>query len=938
MNIQVKSTESPTPEQTHRLTQYIPCRVSEQIGLIKDKVFDERVVELKGCVVYFDIIGFTTIALTYLNKNKDIADLSETLSEFYSVMTEAVRGFNGSIFQFAGDSLLITFDQGKDEPPSANIQRALGAIQTLKGLCDNYNQVNEKDNGFSLKAKIGISYGTFYQMILGSTDYYLTPIISGPAHASAIACEKNCTKQEIVLNEETWKLCEPLGIQNLFEKRGDFYHMVKEKEIMSETAYDGEYISLDQFFDDPSFYQNLSRFINPLILQQIQSGFTGFSGEYREITCMMVHFEGDFSTPDSDFNPNLFFNQIDAIYRLVNEKAFRYGAYCTKPDISDKGVVFPILFGTPNVIEYKEQNSILLAAELKQSCTKLPFVKGLHMGISTGTAYTGEFGGYLRKDYTSIGNPLNFASRLMSSISTSKSFSILLDSLTKEMTSMIIETEEIRGITCKGYTGPQTGYRIISMKNRSFSKSKKKTMYGHTEDLQTIKDLYLSTNNKSRSILITGDAGTGKTFLVNTFIDWAKSEKPELAVLTGKMFKYESFTNLYLWKDIITATVPGAHISQTDFSQNNARYFAEFREGLTKFAQKKPLIIFLDNIQWCDDVSMALIQSIVESPLDADITFIFASRQNEDIISFFASNIVPVLLVNPLSVKDAYFYTEEKLNLQEANPELILKVVNAAGGNPLFIDNMITELINSGTIIVNKNGTKTLSKSSSDKDEINIPTTMQNVILSRLSTLSYREQIVCKSASALGLKFNSSILMQILPEKMSQEEVDKMLADLVFHNIIDNDLVPDTFSFRTSYIHHIIYDTILETTKKEMNREILEVLENMYADDLSPYAEKLLFHAIEAQDNHKIYKYALAAAKNAELQFAFRDAMELYKTASEAANDFIKDKKSETIIQLQSSMKKTQLKLDEFDRSAGIVGKRPMVSRFTRLLQKFRNS
>jgi predicted ATPase len=335
---------------------------------------------------------------------------------------------------------------------------------------------------------------------------------------------------------------------------------------------------------------------------------------------------------------------------------------------------------------------------------------------------------------------------------------------------------------------------------------------------------------------------------------------------------------------------------------------------------------------------MALIQSIVESPLDADITFIFASRQNEDIISFFASNIVPVLLVNPLSVKDAYFYTEEKLNLQEANPELILKVVNAAGGNPLFIDNMITELINSGTIIVNKNGTKTLSKSSSDKDEINIPTTMQNVILSRLSTLSYREQIVCKSASALGLKFNSTILMQILPEKMSQEEVDKMLADLVFHNIIDNDLVPDTFSFRTSYIHHIIYDTILETTKKEMNREILEVLENMYADDLSPYAEKLLFHAIEAQDNHKIYKYALAAAKNAELQFAFRDAMELYKTASEAANDFIKDKKSETIIQLQSSMKKTQLKLDEFDRSAGIVGKRPMVSRFTRLLQKFRNS
>ncbi len=929
-------------DEIQRLTCYLPFHTCYQFGTTQDAINKKNCEKLTGCVVYFDIIGFTNIALSYLSKNKDIADLSSTLSDFYSVMTEAVRGSNGSIYQFAGDSILISFSKGSNETPEQNFSRALSTMLAILDLCDNYNQVNEKQNGFSLKAKVGIAYGEYYQFLLGNETLFITPVLVGNAQFAAVSCENACKKQEIVINQRTYNLACNMGYDDCFTREEDLYHLTTVTQKMKNPPDQSDYIGLDDFYDNPDYYQSLSHCINPLILQQIRSGFTGFSGEYKDVTCMMIGFSGDFSIQSSPYseteqaNAESVRSKINLIYTLLHEFSRRYGAYCTKPDISDKGLVFPILFGTPNVIEYKEQNALLLADDLRRETEALNFIQSIRIGIATGMVYSGEFGGYLRKDYTSIGNPINFASRLMTALSFEEPFSILIDKQTAAMTKKQTELELVIGITCKGYDGPQTACKVAGLKQQKKTATQSRTVFGRQEELETLNEAFSQTKSgKSCSLLVSADEGIGKTFLVNTFLDTISHNEEDTVILRGKMFQYESNTAFYIWESIFSTILTAQEresLSKSTFS--NSDDFIHIRNAMKRYANGKKMIIFLDNIQWCDEASFTLVQNLIEHPVDFPLFFICTSRATEDIITTFAMNVVPVLNLQPLSVKDAYFYTESALHFKEGDPELILRIITASGGNPLFIDNIVHSLINSGKINEDYDGFRSLAPGLTNSTEIEIPTSMQNVILSRLSTLSYREQILLKTASAIGFKFDTNTLKSILPEKIDDDELIALLSDIQLHNLLDQELEENTWGFKTSFIHQIIYDTILETTKKELNTTILSVLEETHKDNLDQIAEKLLYHAIEAKDYGKIHTYALISARKAEEQFAFSDAHALYKTAVDAVKMGVSDKKDDSLIILESKIKQTKRSLESFEKSAGLTKNRRIPAFLSNFLNK----
>ena len=208
-----------------------------------------------------------------------------------------------------------------------------------------------------------------------------------------------------------------------------------------------DYFDTTTLYSEPHFYNRLVAFINPIILQQVKNSYQGFSGEYKDITCIMVRFNGDFAAKLYKGETGNSFTTLNTIYTVMQNKATRYGGYCIKPDFSDKGVVFPVLFGSPSAIENKERNAVLCAAEILTAVKKQSDISSLSIGIGTGMVYSGEFGGIFRKDYTVIGNSVNFASRLMSYAATKSTYAILLDENTTKMVNSFCETDEVTGIT-----------------------------------------------------------------------------------------------------------------------------------------------------------------------------------------------------------------------------------------------------------------------------------------------------------------------------------------------------------------------------------------------------------------------------------------------------------------------------------------------------------
>src|SRR5574344_242302 len=129
----LRSDQVVSTERIQLLTQYIPYKLVRFIGETKCCIYDHKIEELEGSVIYFDIIGFTHIIVDYIEANRDIAELSNTFSDFYSVIIETIREFGGSVFQFAGDSIFKSPDSIAGYKTSSIIlfNRWISSIKTI---------------------------------------------------------------------------------------------------------------------------------------------------------------------------------------------------------------------------------------------------------------------------------------------------------------------------------------------------------------------------------------------------------------------------------------------------------------------------------------------------------------------------------------------------------------------------------------------------------------------------------------------------------------------------------------------------------------------------------------------------------------------------------------------------------------------------------------
>lgn len=907
------------------LSQYVPYKVVKLIGQAECCIFEQKTTEFKGTVVYFDIINFTPIIVNYLNTKRDIADLSDTFSEFYSVITETVRGFGGSIYQFAGDSILISFEKIKNETTVENFKRAFTAMLRTLELSDNYNSVSKDANGFSLKPKIGIATGSYSQILLGHKDLFVTPALLGQAVKNAISCEKQCKQQGIIIDSKTFEYAKKCGLESSFVEEEKFYRFNQVEESFFDNIIYPDYFDTEELFEKPFFYNRLLAFLNPVIRQHIENSFQGFAGEYKDITCVMVRFDGSFVKKLSSKVTEEFLSPLDSIFININNTACKYGGYCMKPDLSDKGIVFPVVFGTPYALEHKERNAILFSSEIIKTSKASEAITSVNIGVVTGTVYSGEFGGVIRKDYTTIGNSVNFASRLMVFGIEKSKFSILMDEDTKTSLENFCKTKTVSGITCKGYDGEQTAYEFTDFIEKNILYSKTMELFGRENEIQQLsKELEITLNSNPNFISITGDAGIGKTFLVENFLSREKEKDDNIQICQSICYQYEQNTPFFCWRAIIRQLMqlPDdlsdsiAELLVTSFfmehfpeeenwvpsflnilgynikeSQNILDMEASVKQQnifiivtkIIKLFAKNPFVFVLENLQGCDVVSLKLLEYIRINLTDIKVLIIMVARNSEITKQFFQKNNIKNISLSPLSKESSILLAKFLLNMKTDNNSLVEKIVYSSEGNPFFIENIIRSLLESKTLIEDKDGTRYISENVKSIQNIEIPSSIQNIILSRLDSLKLEEQIVCKTASAIGRTFYSDCLRNILPEGISDLMLENALKDFETHNIISkNEDKSKEYVFNHVIMHDVIYETILDTTKKELNLMILAYLERKNQDNTYSIIEKLEYHAMEARDYEKIFLYASKAGEKAEAQASPTDAITHFTIAEDA--------------------------------------------------------
>ncbi len=261
-------------------------------------------------------------------------------------------------------------------------------------------------------------------------------------------------------------------------------------------------------------------------------------------------------------------------------------------------------------------------------------------------------------------------------------------------------------------------------------------LIGREQHLETLQDIFeCSKEGLASAIFVEGSSGMGKSLLIQAFLDQVKTTEKNILILTGRCYEQESvpfkaFDSLvdslsqYLKtlssqkaKELIPEDIQALArlfpvlrqvkwvdiakvLEIPDFQELRRWAFASFRELFTRLAANKTVVVFIDDLQWGDLDSAALLEELLHLPESSKFLLI-ASYRSEDknsstmlgaISELRSKNItlqVKDLVLDKLPPEESRLLINSLLMQQEDLALATETIIRESGGNPLFITQLV---------------------------------------------------------------------------------------------------------------------------------------------------------------------------------------------------------------------------------------------------------
>jgi hypothetical protein len=253
-----------------------------------------------------------------------------------------------------------------------------------------------------------------------------------------------------------------------------------------------------------------------------------------------------------------------------------------------------------------------------------------------------------------------------------------------------------------------------------------------------------------------------------------------------------------------------------------------FRKLLEQEAQAQPLVCVFDDLHWGEETLFDLVEHVADLSRDAPVLLLCMARPEllERRPSWGGGkwNATAVLL-EPLDVDE----TEQLLSaLGEVPPELHERIVEVAEGNPLFLEEMLALVHDSGG------------------GEVEVPPTIQALLAARLDQLDPAERSVLEHGAVEGRTFHRGAVAALADGGGS---VDQRLVALVRKELVrpDRPQLPgdDAYRFRHLLIRDAAYDALPKATRADLHRRFAVWLE-VHGQNLIELDEILGYHLEQA--------------------------------------------------------------------------------------------
>jgi class 3 adenylate cyclase/tetratricopeptide (TPR) repeat protein len=500
------------------------------------------------------------------------------------------------------------------------------------------------------------------------------------------------------------------------------------------------------------------------------------------------------------------------------------------------------------------------------------------IGVNTGEVVAGDPSTGQR---LVVGDAVNVAARLEQASAPGE---VLLGDATYRLVRDAVEVEPVAPLELKGKSEPVPAFRLVGVTEagQGHARHLDSPMVGREQELDLLARALDRAVSERTAHLFTllGPAGVGKSRLVLELLNGAGSEA---VVLRGRCLSYGEGITFF---PVAEAIQQAAGVERVDDVPTAKTKLAQLLEGLEDaerigplveglltwgepgatedafwavrklfehLARARPLVVVFDDIHWAEPTFLDLVEHLADWTRDAAVLIVCVARPELlDVRPGWGGGKLNAtsILLEPLDGAAASRLVDNLLGSAEIPDSARERILLAAEGNPLFVEEMLGMLIDDGLLRFDGG----MWRAVDDLADLTVPPTIQLLLAARIDRLDAEERAVMERGAVEGKVFHTGAVATLAPERLRPNVRTRLLA-LARKELIRPDRAEfageDAFRFRHLLIRDAAYQAMPKEQRADLHERYAAWLEGAAGDRVAEYEEILAHHLEQA------YRYRL---------------------------------------------------------------------------------
>jgi predicted ATPase/class 3 adenylate cyclase len=551
----------------------------------------------------------------------------------------------------------------------------------------------------------------------------------------------------------------------------------------------------------------------------------------------------------------------------------------------------------------------------------------LHIGVHTGPVVAGHLGGAAGAAYAVTGDTVNTTARLLAAALPG---TILISDATHALVRHRFASEASGELTLRGKTEPVAVHRLIGAQTQRGSARGLDALgltspfVGRNDELdQLVAAFGRMRRGQAQVVSLVGEAGIGKSRLIAELMTRLErdGQLADVAVrhaacaslgeaaygIFGALFRegyqIDSADSLDTARQKLMATLNtlGAREAEADAiapvlgyllglegdrapdiepEQLRRQILLAARALVERRLDNAPVLVVVEDIQWADSASVELLRDVADQLADRPLMLLLTLRP-EARPALFARAAQSVIRLAPLSDDEIRTLIA---GLFARSPDVVAHVVDfvaaRAGGNPLFAEEIVRNLVGRG-VLQRAGGGWTCTAAC---EGVDVPPSLHGLLLSRVDRLAAGARSVLQEAAVLGAEFDVPLLRATSSAPETLPAALDRLVEADLFQAVDRQRADGRYRFTHGLVREVVYQNLLLSRRTEMHERIGRALERVVGPRPERVSdlEALAHHFSLSPDKLRGARYLVAAGDRARAVYANEDAIRHYERALEA--------------------------------------------------------